>query len=190
MIQGYIDEVMIKEVSNLRPDRVAIIRNLPRHLIYRETVKMVSKRDRDGYVIDALVPDPEGTIEETLKEGLEFSRNGDGSIVFNTRRQHVADALKAVDAYIQGTLPRDVVVPQRVDYAAQRGNMLASPIPTTQIPAIDLPQIDRVAAEETSPPAKAVSPKPARELNDAAKAKRCAILAKARAAKAAKKASQ
>ena len=189
MIEGTLDEVLIKEISNLRPDKVMIVRNLPKHFLYKETVKMVSKRDRDGYAIDATVPDPDGTIEETLKEGLELSRNGDGSIVFNLRRQTAAEVLKDIDTYIQGTLPRDIRVPDRVEYSSQRGNMLASPIPAMQIPAIDLPKIDRVAAEEASPPAKAESLKPTREL-EAAKAQRREILAKARAAKAAKKASQ
>jgi hypothetical protein len=191
MIEGYIDEVMIKVISNLQPDKVIIVRNLPAKFLYEKQPKMVSKRDRDGYVIDALVPSPDGATEKCLKEGLELSRNGDGSIVFNVSRQTAKSILAEIDAYIQGTLPRDIVVPQRVEYSSQRGNMLASPIARFQIPAIDLPkpevkpELNR-AVEEASPPAKAEPLKRTRVLTPEQKAKRCEILAKARAARSAK----
>jgi len=186
MIDGYIDEIMIKEISNLFPDKVIVIRNLPKRLVYEERVKMVSKKDREGYIVDALVPDPKGELVEVLKEGLELSRNGDGSIVFNTRRQVAADALKVIDAYVQGTLPRDVVVPTRVEYSSQRKNMLASPIPRVQVPAIDLPKITRAVVDVASPPAKAEPQKPARTLTPDQRARRVEILRKAREARAAK----
>lgn len=192
-MEGHIDEVLIKVISNLHPDMVMIVRNLPAKLLYQKVPKMVIKRDRDGYVLDAFVPSPDGETEDALKEGLEVSRNGDGAIVFNTRRQAAAQTLAELDAYIQGTLPRDVMVPKRVEYSAQKGNMMAAPIPRFQIPAIDLPkpeakpELNRVV-EEASPPVKAEPLKRTRVMSEEQKAKRREILAKARAAKAAKKA--
>jgi len=191
MLDGHIDEVLIKVISNLHPDMVMIVRNLPARLLYQTVPKMVLKKDRDGYALDAFVPSPTGETESKLKEGLEVSRNGDGAVVFNTRRQAAAQTLAEMDTYIQGTLPRDVIVPKRVEYSAQKGNMMAAPIARFQIPAIDLPkpELNRTVAE-ASPPAKAAPLKPVRVMSEEQKAKRREILAKARAAKAAKKAAK
>lgn len=184
MITGTLDEVFIKEVNDLGTDKVIIVRNLPKKLIYQEVRKMVQRVDRDGYSDGTLVPAPNGAMVEVLLEGLELSRNGDGSIVFNTKREPGRIALAAVDKYIQGTLPRDVLVPERVAYPMQEGDLRAMPKPKHMIPAIDLPKpIDRVVAEEISPAGNAASPKPTRVLSPEQKARRVQILADARAAK-------
>jgi hypothetical protein len=189
MITGTIDEVMIKEMTNRGIDMVFIVRNLPKRLIYQEVPKMVQRIDRDGYSDGTLVVDPKGERVEALLDGLEVSRNGDGSIVFNSKRDVCRMAIEAIDQFIAGTLPRDVVVPKRVPYPSQPGDGRSGTIPKHMIPAIDLPKpIERVVAEEISPAGNAASPKPSRVLTPEQKAARVEILRKAREAKAQKEA--
>ena len=189
MITGNIEEVMIKEMTNSGIDMVYIVRNLPKRLLYREVPKMVQRVDRDGYCDGTMIPDRSGEIVEDLLEGLEVSRNGDGSIVFYTKREIGRSHLEAIDQYIAGTLPRDVVIPKRVPYPAQPGDPRSNPKPKHLIPAIDLPKpIDRVVAAEISPAGNAASEKPSRVLTPEQKAVRVEVLKKAREAKAAKKA--
>lgn len=192
MISGYLDEAFIKEASmTTKDDYVFIVRNLPKRLVYQEVPKMVQRIDRDGYSDGTLVPDPSGEKVEALLEGIEESRNGDGSLVFITKREVGKKALEAIDQYIAGTLPRDVVIPKRVPYSMVPQDNRSNPKPKTLIPAIDLPKPDiREEAEVASPPAQAAQPKPSRTLSPEQKAVRVEILRKAREAKAAKQAQQ
>ena len=48
-MEELIPEVFIKEVANTGVDKVIIIKNLPKRLIYQKVVKMVQRVDRDGY---------------------------------------------------------------------------------------------------------------------------------------------
>lgn len=189
MIKGTLDEVFIKEMTNRGIDTVYIVRNLPKRLIYQEVPRMVQRIDRDGYSDGTLVVDPAGGKDEALLDGLEVSRNGDGSIVFNSKRDVCRMALEAIDQYIAGTLPRDVVVPKRVAYPSQPGDTRSGTIPKHMIPAIDLPKpIEASVVAEISPAGNAASPKPARVLTPEQKAARVEILRKARIAKAEKEA--
>jgi len=189
MITGYLDEVFIKEMNEAGTDMVYIVRNLPKALIYQEVAKRIPRVDREGYMDGSLTVDPSGAKVEDLKEGLEHSRNGDGSIVFVTKREPGRDALEQIDRYIAGTLPRDVAIPKRVPYPMQVGDMRSMPKPKHMIPAIDLPKpIDREVPKEISPAGNAASPKASRVLTPEQKAKQAEILAKARAARAAKRA--
>lgn len=151
-------EVFIKEQHESGIDLVFVVKNLPKHLIYRKVPLMVQRYDRDGYTDGTLMPDPEGATVDGLLEGLEFSQTGDGSILFNVGRAPGKQAMQAVDAYIQGTLPRDVVVPKRVSYPMDPSDSRSMPKPMSLIPVIELPA-SKAEAVQVSPEAKA-SPEP------------------------------
>ena len=189
MIDGYLDEVFIKAVTDSGIDMVFILRNLPKKFIYREVPKTVTRYDRDVYTDGTQMVDPSGAMKEELLDGLEHSQTEDGSILVRTGLEPGKTALVAIDRYIAGTLPRDVVIPERVPYPMQVGDPRSNPRPKSMIPAIDLPKSDmRVESPVVSPTVqKAVSTKPTRTLSPEQKAKKAEILKKARAAKAAKK---
>jgi hypothetical protein len=147
-------EVMIKEVSNTGVDKVVIVRNLPKKFIYQKVVKMVQKFDRDGYSDGMLVPDPKGEMEDGLYDHLEHSQNGDGSIHFMMHFETARKALEAIDQYISGTLPRDVIIPKRVPYALDPSDMRSAPKPRHMIPVIELP-VSKAEAPQVSPEAQA-----------------------------------
>lgn len=190
MIQGYLDEVLIKAVTDAGIDMVYIVRNLPKRLLYREVPKMVQRLDRDGYSDGTLTVDPSGEKVEDLLEGLEPSQTDDGSILFYLGREPGKFALEAIDQYIAGTLPRDVAIPKRVPYPMTPGDSRSNPKPKSMIPAIDLPKDIRVVAAEISLAGNAASPKPTRTLSPEQRAAKSEILKKAREMKAAKIAAQ
>jgi len=210
MIEGTIEEVFIKEVADTGIDMVMIVRNLPKKLIYREVPVEVTQYDRDGFTDGTQMHDPSGKVKEDLLEGLEHSQTYDKSILFRVSLEPGKLALEAIDRYISGTLPRDVVVPGRVPYPMVPGDPRSMPKPKELIPAIDLPvsekpktgltdaeiiakyragQTDIATGGVVSPIAgqPAVSATPRRTLSPEQKAKKAEILTKARAAKAAKK---
>lgn len=156
-----LDEVFIKEQSDTKSDRVFIVKNLPKKFIYRQVPKMVCRVDRDGYSDGVMIPDPKGEMVEGFIEGVELSQCGDGAIVFPTKHAHVREALKVIDAYIAGTLPRDVIIPSRVPYALDPTHMMSQPKPKSLIPVIELP-IPKAATAPVSPEANPspVSPAP------------------------------
>lgn len=135
----YIAEVLIKEQHESGIDQVFIVKNLPKHLLYRKVAKMVQKYDRDGYTDGTLVPSKDGEKVEALLEGLEESQNGDGSIVFSMGGEPGRNALLAIDTYIKGTLPRDVVIPSRVPYPLDPSDSRSMPKSKVLIPVVELP---------------------------------------------------
>lgn len=153
-------EVFIKELHESGIDQVFVVKNLPKHLIYRRVPKLVQRIDRDGYTDGTLVPDPSGEMVDGLLDGLEFSQNGDGSIVFPMNRETAKTALKAIDAHIVGTLPRDAVIPTRVDYPLDRTNSRSYAKPMSLIPVVELP-IKEAVPSQVSPEAKASPVEPA-----------------------------
>lgn len=153
-----ISDVLVKEQHESGIDRVFIVKNLPRHFLYRKVAKMVQKYDRDGYTDGTLVPSPTGEKVEVLLEGLEDSQSGDGSIVFSMYGEPGRKALEAIDAYIQGTLPRDILVPKRVPYPLDPTDPRSMPKSRLQIPVVELPA-SKAEAPQVSPEALA-SPAP------------------------------
>lgn len=151
-MQEVIREVLIKECGDMLHDRVIIVENLPKKFLYDRTVRMMQRIDRDGWSDGTLLPDPDREMEDTLHPGLEFSQTGDGAIMFWRGNQESAQRLKDIDRYIEGTLPRDVRIPKRVEYAQQIGNPSAGPIPLFQIPRVSLP-LEQGSVAVSLPPA-------------------------------------
>lgn len=165
-MEEFLKEVFIKELHESGIDQVFIVHNLPSKFIYRRVPKMVQRVDRDGYTDGTMVVDKSGEMVDALLEGLDHSQNGDGSIVFPMSFEHVRNALKAIDAYIAGTLPRDVVIPKRVAYPQDPSNSRSMPKFRSEIPVVELPSL-RVAPSEVSPVAKAAPQKSTRTLTEA-----------------------
>lgn len=181
-MEEILQEVFIKELHESGIDQVFIVKNLPSKFIYRRVPKMVQRVDRDGYVDGTVVVDKSGEMVDALLEGLDHSQNGDGSIVFPMGFEHVRNALKAIDAYISGTLPRDVVIPRRVAYPQDPSNSRSMPLFRSQIPVVELP-VSRAVPSQVSPVAQAAPEKPARTLTEAQKQAARERLALARARK-------
>lgn len=138
-MEELLKEVFIKEVNDTGIDMVFYVTNLPKRFIYTKVPKMVQRYDRDGYTDGTLIPSPTGEKVDGLLDGLEYSLNGDGAIIFNKGRESSREALKAIDAYIAGTLPRDAVIPTRVDYPQDRTDPRSAPKFRGQIPTVELP---------------------------------------------------
>jgi len=137
-VTGILKEALIKEAGNMYHDKVFIVENLPRKFLYGWTTKMVPRKDINGYNDGSKVPSQNGEVEETLLEGIEMSATGDGAFLFWSSMREGTERLKAIDRYIERTLPRDVPVPKRVDYAQQIGNSMSGPINYNQIPRVSL----------------------------------------------------
>lgn len=177
-------EVFIKELHESGVDRVFYVCNLPKRLIYRSVPKMVVRYDRDGYTDGTTVVDPDGQMVDGLLDGLEHSQNGDGAIVFPMQMENAKLALKAIDAYIQGTLPRDIVVPSRVPYPIDPTNSRSMPKSRNQIPTIELPI--REATSQVSPATNVAPEKPSRSMTEEQREAARQRMARARAIKNAK----
>ena len=148
MVEGYLKEVLIKECGDMLHDKVIVVENLPKRLLYEETIKMVPHVDRDGYKDGTMVPDPKGEMVETLKPGIEKSLNGDDGFLFWKGNQESQERLKDIDRYIDGTLPRDIRPPSRIPYAQQVGNTASNPIQYRNIPRIVLSVPDERVGQE------------------------------------------
>jgi hypothetical protein len=184
-MEEMLKEVFIKEFHESGVDRVFYVQNLPKRLIWRKVPKMVVRYDRDGYTDGTLAVDPKGEMVDGLLDGLEHSRNGDKSIVFPMGVEAAKFALRAIDAYIAGTLPRDIVLPQRIPYPLDPTSSRSMPktrdmIPTVVLPLREEPKL--VSPEVNSSPAE----KPSRTMTDEQKAAARERMARARAVKKAK----
>jgi hypothetical protein len=182
-MEELIPEVLIKEVTNAGVDKVFIVKNLPKRLIYHKVAKMVQRYDRDGYSDGMLVPDSSGEMVDGLYDHLEHSLSGDGSILFMMHFETARKALAAIDQHISGTLPRDVIIPKRVPYALDPSDMRSAIKPRHMIPVIELPEFKAVLPS-VSPETKVSPVEPApikkRHLTDAQREAAKERLARAR----------
>lgn len=167
-MEEMIKEVLLKELHESGIDQVFFVQNLPKRLIYRKVPKMVQRYDRDGYSDGTMVVDREGGMVEALLDGLEFSQNGDDSILFPMGRESAKNALKAIDAYIAGTLPRDVVIPKRVAYPQDPTDSRSAPKSRIAIPVVELPVL-RVTPSQVSPEVKPSPKRTTRTFTEAQK---------------------
>ncbi len=188
-MEELLKEVLIKELHESGIDMVFYVQNLPKKFIYHKVPKMVQKYDRDGYTDGTLVVDPDGELVDGLLDGLEVSLNGDDSIVFPMGRETAKNAMFAIDAFIAGTLPRDVVLPRRVAYPLDPTNALSTPKTRSLIPTVVLPAL-RAETNQVSPEVKASLDKPARTLTAEQKEAARARMARARAVKLAQMANK
>lgn len=185
-----LDEVLIKEVAEDGIDKVYILKNLPKRFIYTKVPKMVQRVDRDGYKDGTIVPDPSGEMVDGLVDGLEHSQTRDRSILFLMGTEPGRNAMAAVDAYVAGTLPRDIVLPKRVPYPIDPTDMKSQPRMREDIPVVELPIPEEKISRElpqVSPEAEASPAKQPRVLSEAEKERRRESLAKARAVAKARK---
>jgi hypothetical protein len=178
MAEETLSEVFIKEMHESGIDKVYYVQNLPKRFIYEKVPKMIQRYDRDGYTDGTLTVDPSGERVDALLDGLEISGNGDGSVVFLVGRESGKRALLAIDTYVAGTLPRDVVIPKRVSYPMDPTDQRSSPKPKSLIPVVELP-VSRVV-EAVSPEAKASPLKATRTLTEAQRQAARERLARAR----------
>jgi hypothetical protein len=182
----YLDEVFIKAMVDSGIDQVLIVKNLPKHLIYTWAPAQIPRYDRDGYTDGTMMSDPSGKMIEVLKEGLSYSQTKDRSIVFNCGLESGKLALAAITRYIETSLPRDVVVPKMVPYPIDPSDTRSAARNREDIPVVELPKDSKEEVSQVSPATK-VAPESPSLISDTS-AKRREALAKARAAKAAKKA--
>lgn len=198
-MEELLKDVLIKESAGF--DRVMIIDNLPKSLLYKRVKKMIiDYTDPQGR--QNLVPDFEvmdngvkrrtNATEDQLLPGIERSDSGDNAYVFYTDYNEARERLAAIDRYIASVVPVAERLPERVNYAAQPGLMSSAPLARHQIPRVVLPELVSPPAVEAAqvPTPRAlgeghIPQAPAdRQIPDPAKP--VDRMAKARAAKAAK----
>lgn len=148
--------VLIKEVDGRRDgDKVFIIDNLPKSLLYKTVKKtMIDYTNpqqnivacftmKDGHKVET------GETADELLPGIEHSQTGDEAYVFFISLNEAKMRLAEIDRFIQNNMPVAERVAMRIPYSSQPGVMTASPRPLSQIPRVSLP-------EPVSPPAKTV----------------------------------
>ncbi len=190
-------DVLIKESAGF--DKVFIVDNLPKSLIYRKAKKMMidytDPQNRQNMVPAFEVLDNgrkryTNEVEDQLLPGIELSDNGDNALVFYTDYNAAKDALAAIDRYIQASMPVLERIAERVNYAAQPGNTNSAPLQRHQIPRVVLPEVvSPPAVEAAQQPATRVLPAahiPEAPANRIVTESSVDRMAKARAAKAAK----
>lgn len=178
-----ISDVLIIEANGKNP-MCFIVDNLPKHFLYARTKKLMPKEEYSSQLVPAFVVDENGKkvpteeMEDTLQPGIEKSQSGDGAFLFFPQYTEARDRLRQIDEYIAVHIT-DPAMRRRVHYAQQPGLMSSHPLHRGAIPRVVLP----APSPKTVPP---VSGTEASADFDAEKVRRAEILAKARAAKAAK----
>jgi len=159
-MEGIIKEALIKVVTGNGPDRVMIVENLPKRLIYQRSPKMVPVM-KEGYATEAEMVVP-GEFVDQLRDGIEMSQTGDGGFVFNMNLNEAALRLKELDQYVERNTARDEKLVQRVSYAEDPSDPRSPVISRDRIPRAQLPALVsatnaplRAAQEPVSPPAQA-----------------------------------
>lgn len=197
-------DVLIKEVDGRKDgDKVFIINNLPKNLIYTKVRKMVIDRSNPQqnlvpeYKVENGIRVETGAMVDELLPGIEHSMTGDGSYVFFVSLNEAKMRLQDIDRYLQATIPVSERVARRIPYSSQPGVMTASPRPLSQIPRVELPEpvsppVNSVQVEAPSSVIQApAAPKKVRKpLTEAQKAAARQRMAVARAAKKAAEAQQ
>lgn len=148
--------VLIKEVDGSKlGDRVFIIDNLPKDLLYRKALKRVVDIEN---LNQPLIPDykivegrrvPTGELVDELIPGIEASQTGDGGYCFFTQYNEARMRLMDIDNYLKAKMPVMDRIPTRIPYAVQPGVLSSGPRPLSDLPRVVLP-------EPVSPPAEAV----------------------------------
>jgi hypothetical protein len=183
-MEEILDQVLVREQRQNGIDYVMYIKNLPRHLIYQQVPKMVTRYDRDGYTDGTQAVDPSGEKVWALLPGLSYSPTFEKSIMFDANQEVGRTALKALDTYVNAKFPRDIVLPERVAFPQDITDGRSNPIPLDRIPVLELPAL---RASDTVSSATEVAPlKKSRNLTDEQRVAMAARLAKARAARKAK----
>lgn len=191
----YLSKVLIKEVNGGgQGDKVFYVENLPKSLLFRKEKKQIidytDEQNRQRYVPDFRLDEqgrkiPTGAFQDVLLAGIEKSQTGDDAYCFDMALNEGKDHLRAIDQYIQQTVPVYDRVAQRVPYAMQPGLLTSGPIPLSTIPCVVLPGVASPPAQAEQPQANAVvsSPtikKPKRVMTEEHKAKLAASLKLAR----------
>lgn len=171
----YLNDVLIKEANG--PDKVFIVDNLPKELIYRKAKRLVfiprHAVDYDPHfpkVVDAYelrdedMPDEPRNrrvtheMADELLPGIEASQTNDGGFVFFTELNEAKARLEAIDSYIARMLGPLAPKPERVEYSSVKGSFMAPPKLREQLPRVSLPG-------PVSPPSKDVQGQEGTELS-------------------------
>lgn len=196
----YLKKVLIKEVDGSKEgDKVFYVENLPKSLLYKKEKKQIidylDPQNRQRYVPDFVADEqgrkrPTNAMVDVLHAGIEMSQNDDQAYCFFTHYNEAKDRLRAIDQYIQNTVPVYDRVPKRIPYAMQPGLPSSGPIALSSIPCVVLPEPASPPAHAEQEPAnaEALVKKPKRAMTEEHKAKIKASLQKARERKAASKA--
>lgn len=172
----YMNDVMIKEAVGV--DKVFVVDNLPKELIYRPAKKLVFvPRHAVDYdptfpkIVEAYelrnedMPDEPRNrrltheMSDELLPGIEASQTNDGSFVFFTEIHESKMRLEAIDNYIRRMIGPMAPMPERVEYASIRGSFTAAPKRREELPRVALPG-------PVSPPSKDVQGPEATEVRD------------------------
>lgn len=202
-MEEMLKDVLIKDAAGV--DKVFIVDNLPKSLLYRKALKMIidytDPQNRQNLVPEFILHPESGLKQRTgqmideLLPGIERDPNDD-AYVFFTDYNNSVEALARIDRYISMTVPVSERVPERINYAAQPGNMNSAPLSRNRIPRVVLPELVSppvlVAAQAVAPRAldeghipQAPTNRVVKTADEVAQEKRDRM-AKARAAKAAK----
>lgn len=138
MSKEIIKDVLIKEIGGNMHDKVQVVNELPKNLLYVTGHPKVPKINRDGDFTSELKED-RNTWIDVLKDGIKPSQTGDGAYVFDVATGAGKERLAEIDQYILATLPREAGVPHREFICAEPGDAKSPPKPRNQFPRVELP---------------------------------------------------
>ncbi len=139
----YLSDVLIIEALGRMPT-CHIVDNLPKHLLYQRTKKLMPMQEYSERMVPCFKVDehgkhvPTGEMEDTLQPGVEMSQSGDGAYVFYPNLSESKSRLLMIDEYIRQHV-QDPEKRKRIPYALQPGLLTSSPKSRHQIPHVELP---------------------------------------------------
>lgn len=150
--------VLIKEVDGSRiGDKVFIVDNLPKSLLYRKTIARVI--DPNSPTGDRMVPEytltangqrvNTGRMVDELLPGIEHSQTNDKAFCFFTQYIEAQYRLKDIDNHIKSVMPVTERIPVREPYASQPGVMTSGTRPLDTLPRVVLPEPVSPPVEQT-----------------------------------------
>lgn len=139
-----IKEALIIEANGMKPT-CFIVENLPMHLLYHKTKKLMPIEEYNERLVPAFIKDehgnkvPTGEMVDELHAGIELDKAGSGGYVFTLESDDSTRYLKELDNYIETTIKDPILKPKRIPYAQQPNDKASGPKPYSQIIRVRLP---------------------------------------------------
>ena len=146
---GILQDVLIKEIGGSIHDKVQVINELPKSLLFIKGHPKVPKINKDGETTAELKEDRQVWVD-VLKDGIKPSQTGDGGYVFEIGTNAGRERLAEIDQYVLAALPREAGVPRRDFICIEPGDAKSPPKQRNQFPRVELPVSSPPVEEKSS----------------------------------------
>lgn len=145
-VEGVLKDVLIKEVGGNMHDKVFVVNELPKSLLFIKHYPWMPEINKmTGKLEGKLIRNRQaGRIIDELKPGIKVSQTGDGGFVFDSGMNEGRERLTELDKYIATNLPKESPILKREIYSREPGNPGSPPRMKHELP--------RVVLSVSSPP--------------------------------------